>query len=317
MAHLQNFALWFSVVLIFSACKRDNDETAVMPGNIPSDTARMAAPGTISTFMNERDFTMTPAMDQLFFTVNEGPAYAIVTLKRKADGWTQPRIVSFNSSYHDIEPFVSPDGSKLFFASDRPVTNQDDSKDFDIWVVEKQGIGWGTPENIGHPVNTHLNEFYPSVAASGNLYFTTHNDMIAMAEFRAGAYKKPRLLPDSVNTGKGEYNAFIDPQERYLLFSSHGWQQDFGRGDLFVSYRKNDESWTTPHCLDGRVNSPRIDMCPYVTPDGRFLFFSSRRKAQNQKIPEVYSGFKERAGHPGNGKLDIYVVAAEGLLDFN
>ena len=304
----------FTAILMLSGLhlhSQSNDETvSVFQAD---DTARILKAGLISTFMNERDFTMTPDMQQVFFTVNEGKAYAIVTMKKQEEGWSQPEIVSFNSAYHDIEPFVAPDGKTLFFASNRPRGADTAAADFDIWKVERTADGWGSPVNPGTPVNTDKNEFYPSVAANGNLYFTTHDDNIAVARRMDNGYQKPLLLPDSINTNTGEYNAFIHPGEKYLLFSSHGWKQKFGRGDIFISYKKAAGGWTTPQCLDGRVNSPSIDMCPYVSPNGRLLFFSSRRKTDNFQQPSGYEDFKKMALRPGNGSLDIYVVKT-GML---
>ena len=45
----------------------------------------------------------------------------------------------FPGKYFDIEPFLSSDGLKLFFASNRPLASTDEkTKDFDIWYVERE-----------------------------------------------------------------------------------------------------------------------------------------------------------------------------------
>ncbi|MGI8919885.1 MAG: hypothetical protein ACR2H6_14935 [Pyrinomonadaceae bacterium] len=61
-----------------------------------------------------------------------------------------PEVVPFSGLYSDFDPFVTPDGSKLFFVSDRPVANGRRGN-ADIWVMNKTAAGWGEPRNLGAP----------------------------------------------------------------------------------------------------------------------------------------------------------------------
>ena len=45
-------------------------------------------------------------------------------------------------------------------------------------------------------------------------------------------------------------------------------------GDLFVSFKKDDNTWTKPQNLGKPINSPGFDFAPYVTNDGKYLFFT-------------------------------------------
>ena len=72
-------------------------------------------------------------------------------LKKENNVWSNPEIVSFSGKYFDIEPFLSADGLKLYFASNRPLDNADDkTKDFDIWYVQRENKNskWSSPINI-------------------------------------------------------------------------------------------------------------------------------------------------------------------------
>jgi hypothetical protein len=91
---------------------------------------------------------------------------------------------------------VSPDGARLFFISKRPPED-----DFDIWVVERSGNGWGEPRNLGAPVNTEGDELCPSAASDGTLYFSScgRTDSrgrcdLYRARFRDGQYLEPENL---------------------------------------------------------------------------------------------------------------------------
>ena len=100
----------------------------------------------------------------------------IACAKKVKEKWSEPKLVPFTSKHRDIEPFLSSDGLKLYFASNRPLHDSiSTSKDYDIWYVERKNSNeeWSSPINLGKPVNTSSDEFYPSVAANCNLYFTS------------------------------------------------------------------------------------------------------------------------------------------------
>ena len=73
----------------------------------------------------------------------------------------------------DLEPFITYDGLRLYFASNRPLSKKDlEPKDFDIWYTDRscKSCQWSEPVNIGLPINTSGDEFYPSVTKKNNLY---------------------------------------------------------------------------------------------------------------------------------------------------
>jgi outer membrane protein OmpA-like peptidoglycan-associated protein/tetratricopeptide (TPR) repeat protein len=72
--------------------------------------------------------------------------------------------------YNLGHPSVSPDGRKLYFASDRP----GGEGGIDIWVCQNLGNQWGAPENMGPRVNTPGDEMHPYIAANGTLYFASN-----------------------------------------------------------------------------------------------------------------------------------------------
>jgi len=117
------------------------------------------APHIFSQFTNVRDFTITPNEREAYFTLLS-PARElsiIMKIKKVGEDWDTTEIASFSGQYTDLEPFLSPDGLKLFFASNRPVSKDSTKvKDFDIWYVEREQINseWSNPINLGIPVNT-------------------------------------------------------------------------------------------------------------------------------------------------------------------
>jgi dipeptidyl aminopeptidase/acylaminoacyl peptidase len=260
---------------------------------IPPDTSALYKEGTVNTFLNERDFAISPDGNEIYFTIStpRSSIQTIVFAKKNSSGkWSKPEVVSFAGSYSDLEPAFSADGETMYFASNRPINANGALKDFDIWKVSRQGSNWGTPVNLGTTINTEADEFYPSVSKSGNLYFTAAyaggpgKEDIYVSAFKENAFQKPVPLDTAVNSPKFEFNAFVAPDENYILFSSFGRKDEKGGGDLYISTKDPHGKWLPAQNVK-ELNSPRLDYCPYVSPDGKALFFTSDR----HQLPISYS----------------------------
>lgn len=250
----------------------------------PPQSLSLFGEGIISTPMNERDFALSPDGKEIYFTIStpKSTFQTIVFCKQVKPGeWTAPEIVSFAGRYSDLEPTFTADGHTMYFASNRPTSGQE-PKDFDIWKVSRSQSGWDEPVNLGLPVNTESDEFYPSIAKNGNLYYTASykggpgKEDIYFTEFKNGRYQRPVPLDSSVNSKFYEFNAFVDPNEQYVLFTSYGRKDDAGGGDLYISVKDPKGIWQPAINLKS-LNSKQLDYCPYVSPDGKSLFITSER----------------------------------------
>lgn len=283
------------------------------PGSVP----KIFSPEIVSTQRNERDFTISPDGHVMFYSLVMPANNLSVIVYLAFDGffWSEPETATFSGAYKDLEPAYSPDGKKLFFVSKRPLAGTDEKKDYDIWFVETEK-GWTNPMNIGLPVNSETDEYYPSVAANGNLYFTAKYDDsfgkedIYFSKFVDGKYSQPKNLGEVINTPLYEFNAFIAPDESYLIFSSWGREDDMGGGDLYISFRNGMNEWTQPKNLGSTINSNKLDYCPYVSPDGRYMFFTSERENAdfNSKSYKKLSNILQMADGIENGLGNIYWV---------
>ncbi|MBC8422793.1 PD40 domain-containing protein, partial [bacterium] len=90
----------------------------------PPAEPTLFAPGVVNSGLATRDVAMTPDGGEFYFGVNVGNyALSSVLVTRLVDGrWTEPETAPFavDPRYMVMEPHVSPDGRRLFFASDRP-----------------------------------------------------------------------------------------------------------------------------------------------------------------------------------------------------
>ncbi|TYA60438.1 TolB-like translocation protein [Formosa maritima] len=272
----------------------------------------------ISNFPNVRDLAISPNGNEMMFTAQSvmGNLSAIVISKKTNNSWSTPKVASFSGQFFDLEPFYSNDGLKLYFVSTRPLSNETlEPKDFDIWFVERHTLSdtWSEPINLGFPINTEHGEFYPSIANNGNFYFTRDNpdlktkDDIYVSEFKNGAYQTPVKLSHAINSDGYEYNAFIAPDESYLVFGSYNRKDGFGSGDLYISFKK-DNHWTVAKNLGGIVNSDKMDYCPFVDTKTNTLYFTSKRDNTkiNQEKPLTTEELVSELNKADNGSSRLY-----------
>lgn len=298
----------------------------LMDFNKASDTLSLLPSKLINTPNSERDFALSPDGRELFFTIQTQRAVfqTIFYSKKKKDGsWTTPVIAPFAGQYSDIEPAFSYDGQRIYFSSNRPLYGTA-TKDFDIWMVEKSKEGWSKPINLGAEINTVKDEFYPSVTKDGHIYFTAAYDRgigkedIYVARLINGRYEQPMPLDTAINTKFYEFNAFISPDESFILFTSYGRQNDKGGGDLYMSKKDAHGKWLPARHLDF-LSSNKIDYCPFVSFDKKTLFFTSERtmlKSSYAEFPITTNQLLDQLSSNLNGGGNIYWIKFDIVLDF-
>ncbi len=247
----------------------------------PGRAAQLFAPGIVSTQKEELNSVFTPDGQEFYFTVRQASRkWTIMVMKRTGSRWGAPEVASFSGEYSDVDLFITADGRKLFYSSDRPLPGKGAPKqDFDIWVVERIAARWSEPRNLGAAINSDGPEFYPSVTQTGTLCFQSVRadgrgaGDIYCAQLERGTYRKAENLGGPINTEYSESDPFISPGGDYLLFSRTA-PGGSGQGDLYVSFRTRAGGWTEPKRLGPQVNTEAHENCPMVSPDGKFLFFT-------------------------------------------
>lgn len=252
-----------------------------------SDTVKPFLEDIVRAFPNVRDLALSD--NEAIFSAQSvmGDISTLIYVHKDKNGWSKPKVLSFSGLYFDIEPFFSKDGLTLYFASNRPLDPiSSEPKDFDIWYVTRNSktSQWSEPKNLGAPVNTAMNEFYPVVTDSKNLYFTLDNtalkskDDIYVSEFKNGNYTAPKSLGNAINSEGYEFNAFVAPDESFLIYSCYNRKDGLGSGDLYISYRdKTTNEWSKAKNMGKSINSNKMDYCPFVDLNTNTLYFTSKR----------------------------------------
>lgn len=276
-------------------------------------------PHFISTSMNEFNAVFMPALDELYFSVRFRSNYFVILNCKKLNGMIQePEIATFSGVYQDADPFITSDGKYLYFCSDRPVDTSDTLRDWNIWRMKRDGKEWVDLELL--PFNTpNKSEMYPTLSNNGNVYF--HADYESPSEtvdfsktdiYRSKFVNNHYLSPEKINelsSSVSEWDPFISPNEDYLIFSSPR-QDSYGSGDMYISFNNNGK-WTSPKNMGPIINSQAMDYCASLSPDGKYLFFSSYRSMSSLKEqPTSYVDLQQTVNGPLNGYGDIYWIKA-------
>ncbi len=288
--------------LLVAACAPrggTNGPPAVSATDTASRHAELFAPGVVSDARQQWRITFTPDGATAYFASSDGffPVTRQATIyvtRRTATGWSAPEVAPFSGTFSDIDPFVSPDGRRLYFSSIRPAAG-DQRTDIDIWMVERDGDTWGAPVRLGAEVNTTEDELYPSASRDGTLYFASgprapaagrHWDIFRAAARGKGFAPSERLgaavntAPDDRTPGlqaAWEFNPEISADGRTLVFTS--LRPGIGLGDLYVSHRRGGQ-WSPAQSLGPAVNTSADEYHPTLSADGQWLYFVRRRADQ-------------------------------------
>lgn len=220
---------------------------------------------------------------EFFYAVIINSKPQIRGMRYERNGWTAPKTIIGSDVYEYNDPFLSPDGNRLYFISDRPADGKGEKKDFDIWYIERKGTAWSeVPVNAGPNINSPKNEYYMSFTNDGTMYFSSNADSrpdqerdynIRLSKYEKGKFQPSERLADRVNSAHYEADVFVSPDEKYLIFCAER-PDGQGQGDLYISFKGPSGEWQQARNLGNAVNTEAYEFCPFVTSDGKYLFFS-------------------------------------------
>jgi Tol biopolymer transport system component len=261
-------ALVTTAASVVTAGRATSQSTA---GSSPEIVGR----GVVSSAGPEFATTLTPDGREIYF--NRASAdrnrLTIMTARRAGDGtWATPTVAPFSGTHRDVDPFVAPDGRRLYFSSDRPRSIGGEAR-FTTWYVDRVGDGWSAPVDPGAPLNSTLGDVFVSIARDGLLTFTSSRQgasRVFSSRQVDGRWQTP--VPVTFGTVTEGGNPAIAPSGRFLVMVR---VPAGGSPDLFVSCRSAD-GWDEPTALPV-VNSPFADFAPYVDAAEQTLYFTSER----------------------------------------
>jgi len=250
------------------------------PGNNP----QLFAPGIISLAgRTEYGVSISPDGAEMLFAIGNWPDKRTMIMEYKNDHWSNPDTVSFSVTRSAEEAIYSPDGQRVYYYAFNPPNPVGGA---DLCYSVKSGSVWSEPINLGSPLNTPQSEYHPCVVGDTAIYFENSSGKICYSKYQNGSYQTRVVMPALFNDqGNAWGNPFVSPDESYFIFNS-ARTGGFGGTDLYISYKKEDGSWTNPKNLGNVINTPTNECGSEITDDNLYLTYVS-----NNDIYWVSSGF--------------------------
>jgi outer membrane protein OmpA-like peptidoglycan-associated protein/tetratricopeptide (TPR) repeat protein len=209
-----------------------------------------------------------------------------------------------NSAYSDYMPALDPTGSKLYFTSVRKGgVKEDDTAakegDEDVYYIQKIANEWNAPQLLPEPINSVSNEGAACFSADGQLMIYTACGReegigscdLYISTLEGKQWTQPVNLGNVVNSAEWDSQPTISYDGNRIIFTSSR-PGGYGSEDLYAIEKNIFGEWGSPMNLGPGINTPFSDMSPFLSQDGKTLYFASE-------------------GHPGYGGHDLFKTVLE------
>jgi WD40-like Beta Propeller Repeat len=189
-------------------------------------------------------------------------------------------------------PIQSPDGLSLYMASNRP----GGKGGLDIWIATRTSTSapWGTPQNLGEPVNSAADDFCPTPVSKAGLFFVSREalpgacgqgDIYFTRRTGAAGWAEPeRLLcaPAGPNSALDEQGpSWVDVTGKLRgqkqLYFSRSSAAPAVAGEIFMSTRQGGARFGPASAVTQLNDATANDIQPNVRADGLEVVLSSNR----------------------------------------
>ena len=236
---------------------------------------------------------------------------------------------NINSTFEEYNPFISADGNTLIFTSRRKGNMGGFIEDLgiytsDIFAAFWRDTIWSKPRSVGANVNTEWDEESVGMNATADMLYVYFDNSTAYADLAVTSLKgkmwqKTELLPQEINTKQEEVGACQSPDGSTLYFSSNKKDGSGGK-DIWMAKKENGV-WSQAINLGNTINTQYDEISPYLSVDGKKLYFSSNGWNSMGGFDIFYSKWNEaekawgkpvNLGYPINDALDNKFISFTG-----
>ncbi|HVD99473.1 MAG TPA: OmpA family protein [Cytophagaceae bacterium] len=237
------------------------------------------------------DKGVTAGIDAIGISSTEAP----YQLKEDTSRFAKSNLVAakldsnVNSKYIELGPLVSPDGKTLYFSRRGDPDDKGGKMDKeDIWYSQwdENKKNWGPSKNMGEPLNNKHPNFVNSISPDGNT-IVLGNAYLGDGDMTDGvsisrrmpdgkwSYPQRLIIEDDDENISLRANYYLSNSQKILLISNDRKGDSYGRRDLYVSFYKNDSTWTKPLNLGKTINTNGDEAAPFLAADEKTLYFST------------------------------------------
>lgn len=189
-----------------------------------------------------------------------------------------------NSKYDEISPYITPDGSKIFFIRENHPNNTMVGETQDVWWCKMSNDSIvSEAKHLGFPFNTLRNNSINSQSTDGQLRMLK-GVFDKYGQFKKSGYSyslltaegwsdpKPMNIKGYANMAKGKYVGMCLAPSGNVMVLSFSEIKDNERSELYISKRIDDDTWSKPEKINGSKNG---DFAPFIASDNKTMYFSA------------------------------------------
>jgi tetratricopeptide (TPR) repeat protein len=205
---------------------------------------------------------------------------------------------SINSKHPDYLPWINRDETQLIFTSRRNGNmgaasgpEYDGFYSSDIYTTKAVNGEWEKAKREGQNINTELDEQCVGFKSDGTemIIYVDHVKEVAnlwSSQKKGDSFKKSERMADNINE-KLEFSGSISSDGTKFFLVRKSEKDNFGESDIYMCKRSKDGVLSEPQNIGPVVNTPFKEDSPYLSEDGKTLYFASQ-------------------GHKGMGGFDLF-----------
>jgi len=280
------------IIFCYLACKTQtqDDKMIFSAQNVPNDSPLEFMEHLIPKDKLIHKGVFSPDLNDYYYTLSdqEFKQFDVYVIRKIENKWSNPELAFFNSENNEHGMSFDPMGTTVYFSSTRPTGYEGVSETWHLWKSDRIGDKWQEPEFIDIPNLRDKLLSHPTITKTGVLYFHSSNiDYSDMTIYQAnkidGKFDQARMSTISMNEPNVQKcTPYVSPNEDYILFATIGNQLD-----LMIAFNDGSGNWVNTRKLSEAINVDGQGN-PYVTPDDKFLFYTTGiRNQKNWKVKWV------------------------------
>jgi tetratricopeptide (TPR) repeat protein len=190
-----------------------------------------------------------------------------------------------NSEFPDYYPWITQDEQTIFFTSRRKGghTMQVESDGYyssDCYFSTVLDGKWDKAKNLGNFINTNLDEQIVGIKPDGNelvvyVDHITELEDLYISKKKINGFSKLEKFSENVNNQKEYSGSIFDTEDGPVLYFVRNDKNSLGETDIYTARMLPTGQWGIPQNLGANINTKYREDFPWLSTDGKTLYFSS------------------------------------------